>query len=108
MISTTVVMTSHGWRVAHLVVLLCTVVTLPAWGQTPFGAIEGVVRDESGGVLPGVTVEIASPALLEGTRSTVSEGTGNYRFLRLPVGRYSVKFSLPGFKVVARENIAIS
>ena len=74
-----------------------------ALAQTDTGGIEGVVRDSSGGVLPGVTVEVSSPALIEGTRAAVTEGTGNYRFLRLPVGIYTVKFSLPAFATVERR-----
>ncbi|MBI2833336.1 MAG: TonB-dependent receptor [Acidobacteria bacterium] len=97
-----------SWRVAELVVVLCTVLVLPAWGQTDTGGIEGVVRDESGGVLPGVTVAITSPALIERTRETVTEDTGNYRFLRLPVGKYAVKFSLPGFATVERVDVGIN
>src|SRR5687767_565846 len=95
------------WRVTRLVAVMWTMVALPVWAQST-GAIEGVVRDESGAILPGVTVEIRSPALIEGTRGTVTEATGNYRFLRLPVGEYAVKFSLTGFRPVAREKVVIN
>src|SRR6266508_1333089 len=96
------------WRIESLVAVVCIVAALPAWAQTPFGAIDGVVRDESGGVLPGVTVAIASPALIEGARTTVTDAMGTYQFLRLPVGTYIVKFSLSGFKGVVRENVIIN
>ena len=96
------------WHVAGLVGVLCTVLVLPAWGQTDTGGIEGVVRDATGGVLPGVTVEVTSPALIERIRVTVTESTGNYRFLRLPVGAYTVRFSLPGFTTIERGNIVIN
>ncbi len=99
---------NRRWRAGCLVTALFCAIAVPAFAQSPFGAIEGVVRDESGAVLPGVAVEIASPALIEGSRATVTEATGNYRFLRLPVGRYMVKFSLPGFRPVAREDIVIN
>ena len=89
-----------------LVVLLLT--ALPSVGQTPVGAIEGLAKDSSGAVLPGVTVEATSPALIEGVRTTSTDGTGNYRVLRLPVGVYAVKFSLPGFITLARDNIIIN
>ena len=88
------------WRGVGLVAILCSMLALPAFGQTDTGGIEGVVRDSSGAVLPGVTVEISSTALMEGTRTTVTEATGNYRFLRLPVGTYVIKFSLVGFNPI--------
>jgi hypothetical protein len=67
-----------------------------------------VARDASGAVLPGVTVEDSSPALIERTRATVTESTGNYRFLRLPVGTYTVKFSLTGFAPFERSSVVIN
>src|SRR5258708_18930335 len=72
------------------------------------GAITGVVKDASGGVLPGVTVEAASPALIEKVRSVVSDDTGQYRIVNLVPGTYSVTFSLPGFSTVKRAGIEIS
>ncbi|HWV94283.1 MAG TPA: carboxypeptidase-like regulatory domain-containing protein, partial [Vicinamibacterales bacterium] len=71
-------------------------------------AITGVVRDTSGAVLPGVTVEAASPVLIERTRSVVSDATGQYRIVDLRPGTYSVTFTLPGFNTVKREGIALS
>ena len=71
-------------------------------------AITGVVRDTSGGVLPGVTVEAASPALIEKVRSVVSDDTGQYRIVDLRPGTYSVTFTLPGFSTVRREGIELS
>ena len=66
-------------------------------------AITGVVRDASGGVLPGVTVEATSPVLIEKVRSVVTDATGQYRIVDLRPGAYSVTFALPGFSVVKRE-----
>ena len=63
-------------------------------------SIAGVVRDASGAVLPGVTVEAASPALIEKLRSVVTDGTGQYRIVNLPPGLYTVTFTLPGFNTV--------
>jgi hypothetical protein len=72
------------------------------------GAITGVVKDASGAVLPGVTVEAASPALIEKVRSVVSDDTGQYRIVDLRPGTYSVTFTLPGFSTVKREGIELS
>ena len=71
-------------------------------------AITGVVRDTSGAVLPGVTVEAASPVLIEKVRSVVSDDTGQYRIVDLRPGTYSVTFTLPGFSTVrARRHRAV-
>ena len=70
--------------------------------------ITGVVRDASGGVLPGVTVEVSSPALIEGVRSAVSDDSGTYRVNDLRPGTYAVSFSLPGFSTVRRTGVALS
>jgi hypothetical protein len=72
------------------------------------GTLAGTVRDASGGVLPGVTVEAASPALIEKTRSAVTNATGQYRIIDLRPGTYSLTFTLPGFNVVKRDNIELS
>lgn len=98
----------HVWRFAGLLVLLCGCLGTSAWAQTDTGGIEGVARDASGGVLPGVSVVITSPALIERTREATTEATGNYRFLRLPVGAYTVTFSLAGFSTVSRGNVVIN
>ena len=71
-------------------------------------AITGVVKDASGGVLPGVTVEAASPVLIEKVRSVVSDDSGQYRIIDLRPGTYSVTFSLPGFSTVKRDGIELS
>ena len=66
-------------------------------------SITGVVRDSSGGVLPGVTVEASSPALIEKVRSVVTDSGGIYRIVDLRPGTYSVSFTLPGFNVVKQD-----
>ena len=71
-------------------------------------SIAGVVRDTSGGVLPGVTVEAASPSLIERVRTAVSDGTGQYRITDLTPGVYRVTFTLAGFSVVQREAVEVS
>ena len=70
-------------------------------------SITGVVRDSSGAVLPGVTVEAASPALIEKARTAVTDGSGQYRIVDLLPGTYSVQFTLQGFSVVKREGIEL-
>ena len=72
------------------------------------GTLTGTVRDASGGVLPGVTVEAASPALTEKVRTVVTDSAGQYRIIELRPGTYSLSFSLPGFSRVKREGIALS
>src|SRR5262245_26376483 len=71
------------------------------------GSITGSVKDPSGAVLPGVTVEASSPALIEKTRTVVSDSAGKYQIIDLPPGTYSVSFALTGFKTVRREDIII-
>ena len=71
-------------------------------------AITGVVKDTSGAVMPGVTVEVASPALIEKVRSAVTDTTGQYRVIDLRPGTYSVTFTLTGFSPVKREGIELT
>jgi hypothetical protein len=71
-------------------------------------AITGVVKDTSGGVLPGVTVEVASPVLIEKVRTVSTDGTGQYRVVDLRPGTYSVTFTLPGFRTVKRDGIELT
>src|SRR5438046_10749505 len=71
-------------------------------------SIVGAIRDTSGGVLPGVTVEASSPALIEKTRSVVTSGTGQYAIEDLRPGTYSVTFSLNGFYTAKREGIELT
>src|SRR5688572_25679560 len=71
------------------------------------GSIAGSVKDPSGAVLPGVTVEASSDALIEKVRTAVTDGSGNYRIVDLPPGTYAVSFTLTGFKTIRREGILI-
>jgi hypothetical protein len=82
-------------------------VLLPATASAQ-AAITGVVTDASGGVVPGVTVEAASPVLIEKVRSAVSDDTGQYRIVDLRPGTYAVTFTLSGFSTVRREGIELS
>lgn len=83
-------------------------VTLASTSAFAQASITGVVRDTSGAVLPGVTVEAGSPALIEKVRTVVTDGTGQYRLVELPPGTYTVTFSLPGFSTVRREGIELT
>src|SRR6266853_2197157 len=87
--------------------MLLVLVLLPAAAFAQ-AAITGVVKDASGGVLPGVTVEAASPVLIEKVRSVVSDETGQYRIVNLRPGIYSVTFSLPGFTTVKRDGVELT
>lgn len=78
-----------------------------AAAQGALGSIAGVVRDATGGVLPGVTVEAASPALIEKTRAVVSDDQGVYKIIDLRPGTYQVTFGLAGFNTVRREGIEL-
>lgn len=72
------------------------------------GTIAGVVRDATGGVLPGVTVEAASPALIEKVRTVVTDGEGQYKIVNLRPGTYTVTFTLAGFSTVKREGLELT
>ena len=78
-----------------------------AFGQSG-GNIAGVVRDTTGAVLPGVTVEAASPALIEKTRSAVTDSQGQYKIVDLRPGPYTVTFTLPGFSSIKREGLELN
>jgi carboxypeptidase family protein len=76
--------------------------------QITTGALTGTVTDESGGVLPGVTISLAGAALIGGTHVQVTDASGTYRFDRLPPGPYEVVFELTGFRKVVRKDIRIN
>jgi hypothetical protein len=70
--------------------------------------IAGVVHDSSGAVMPGVTVEASSPALIEKVRSVVTDSEGQYKIVDLPGGTYTVTFSLTGFTSVKRDGVVLT
>src|SRR6185503_11869499 len=88
--------------------VLLTLLLIPIAASAQTSTITGTVKDASGGVLPGVTVEVSSPALIEQTRSTVTSGSGTYSIVSLRPGTYSVKFELPGFTTVVREGVELT
>ena len=100
-------MASKRWFVWFL--LLAAVLVVPAALQAQSdSSIAGVVTDETGGVLPGVTVDVASPALIERVRTAATDGQGRYLVSGLRPGVYSVTFTLPGFSRVVREGIELT
>ena len=92
-----------GFGTVCAVLLLSSVVS----AQQASG-IAGIVRDSSGAVLPGVTVEAASPALIERFRTVATDGEGRYTIVDLRPGSYAVIFSLQGFKTSRREGIVLT
>jgi hypothetical protein len=88
-------------------VLLALVVPRVVLAQAG-ASVTGVVRDESGAVLPGVTVEASSPALIEKSRSAVTDGTGQYRITELLPGTYTLTFTLTGFSTVKRDGVQLT
>src|SRR5438876_8800862 len=97
-------------RTGYFLLLFSCFLFLPAtvWGQAETGNIIGTVRDTSGAVLPGVSVEAASPALIERTRTAVSDEGGRYRIGELRPGTYTITFALPGFRTLKREAIELT
>jgi Carboxypeptidase regulatory-like domain len=92
-------------RVALIAVAWLAVLPAVTYAQA---SITGVVRDTSGAVLPGVTVEVASPALIEKVRSVVTDDAGQYRVENLRPGTYTVTITLPGFSTVRRDGVELT
>src|SRR4051812_2259695 len=84
------------------------VMLLPVVALAQTSAIAGTVKDTSGAVLPGVTVEASSPALIEKVRSAVTDGNGQYKIEALRPGMYTITFTLPGFSVVKRDGVELT
>src|SRR5262245_50668230 len=92
---------------AGLILLLLLAVTGVAAGQDAAGII-GQVTDESGAVLPGVTVTATSPSLQVGEVSAVTDGQGEYRLTPLPIGVFEVRYELSGFQSIRREGLRLT
>src|SRR6476619_1568562 len=95
----------------HLAAAVLALTLIPVWSSAQTGttgAMAGVARDTSGAVLPGVTVEASSPALIEKVRSVVTDAAGQYKIVDLRPGTYTVTFTLTGFSVFKREGIELT
>ncbi len=86
--------------------LLCGLMLVPATAHAQ-SAINGVVKDTSGAILPGVTVEAASDVLIEKTRAVITDGQGAYRIVDLRPGKYVMTFTLPGFQTFRRDGLEL-
>ena len=93
---------------ARIILGAALLALLPAAASAQTSAIAGSVKDTSGAVLPGVTVEASSPALIEKVRSATTDGAGQYKITTLRPGTYTVTFTLPGFSGVKRENVELT
>ena len=94
-------------RVVVCMAMLCAgVILAPATASAQAG-IAGVVRDTTGAVMPGVTVEASSPVLIERIRVVVSDSAGQYKIVDLPPGTYQIAFTLAGFKKINRTGIVL-
>src|SRR6476659_2187187 len=94
------------YGVVKRLAIAAAIVLLPSLALAQ-AALTGTVKDGSGAVLPGVPVEASSPALIENTKSAVTDGSGQYRIIDLRPGTYALSFTLPGFNTVKREGIEL-
>ena len=102
----------RGVRMGPMRMVLATIAValflLPTATYAQTGSIAGQVRDEQGGALPGVIVEVTSPALIEKVRSTGTDSNGRYQITALPVGTYEVTFKLSSFATVRRPDVVVT
>jgi hypothetical protein len=94
--------------VARIILGAFCLALVPVVAAAQTSTIAGTVKDVSGAILPGVTVEVTSPALIEKVRSAISDGSGQYQVTQLRPGTYTVTFTLPGFTVVKREGVELT
>jgi hypothetical protein len=97
----------RGSQFAALLGVVAVLTLWPGEASAQVSSITGVVRDSSGAVLPGVTVEASSAALIEKTRVAVTDSAGLYRLVDLRPGEYTVTFTLPGFSTLKRDALAL-
>ena len=98
-------MAGARWKTPILFMGLVLLAARPAYAQA---SLAGIVKDSSGAILPGVTVEASSPALIEKVRSVATDSAGQYRIVDLRPGTYTVTFTLTGFNTVARSGIELT
>jgi hypothetical protein len=96
----------HMPKLSRILLAVGWLTTVPASAYAQ-ATLAGVVKDTSGAVLPGVTVEASSPALIEKTRTAVTDGSGQYQIVDLRPGPYIVTFSLTGFSTIKREEVEV-
>src|SRR5262245_29427977 len=85
-------------------VLALILLAATSFGQIPSGSVTGTVKDEQGGVLPGVTVTLQG---VDATRTFTSDEAGGYRFYNVAPGAYKVRLELPGFTMTIHENVVV-
>ncbi|MBI2221760.1 MAG: TonB-dependent receptor [Acidobacteria bacterium] len=95
-------------RVCVVLLFLIPCTSLPVSAQITTGSLIGAVTDETGAVMPGVTVTLSGETLIGGPQVEVTAASGQYRFERLPPGVYNVRFELPGFTSIERMDLHIS
>jgi hypothetical protein len=93
---------------SRTIVAVALLALWPAFVSAQTSSIAGQVKDTSGAILPGVTVEVSSPALIEKVRSATTDGSGQYKITALRPGTYSITFTLPGFNVLKRDGIELT
>ncbi len=95
--------------IGAVLLVMLVVLTAPALAQgSVTGRIEGTVKDSGGLPVPGVTVTVSSDSLVRRKMSTVTDGSGVYRFPALPVGKYAVEAALPGFQTTRKDGVHIT
>jgi hypothetical protein len=93
---------------SRTIVAVALLALWPAFVSAQTSSIAGQVKDASGAVLPGVTVEVSSPALIERVRTATTDASGQYKIVSLRPGTYSITFTLPGFNVFKRDGIELT
>src|SRR5476651_173306 len=91
-------------RVSYMLALILAY-ALPAFAQIQGGSVNGIIKDEQGGVLPGVTVTAQG---VDATQSFITESSGEFRFLNLAPGPYKISAALQGFATVVREHVIVA
>src|SRR5690606_30760045 len=101
-------MTAKAIGCSVLLVLASALSPLAVMAQQATGTIGGTVQDGSRAVLPGVTVTLSAPGVIGGNQTVTTDERGNYQFVRLVPGTYSVRGELPGFRAVLQENVVVN
>ena len=97
----------HFWLLYGITLTVCVCVSVTLFAQGVTGSIEGIARDQTGAVVPGITVTLSSPALIRGSEVRTTAADGSYHFVALPPGTYSLTFERQGFQKVQHEGIVL-